>query len=596
MRKNYFYFILLFMCSLSIFSQKVTLTPTTVNGTNYSSGPINLASTPTSTISLGVVVQMPASPGDNGTLSIYYSNGVVSNVVSGGNSKSVYFGGGNSAPVSFVINLFWSDHPTSGQYLYAEYKTFSNVIYRSSNIPIIKNATMTTGTTLNPPADAPNPTKIVNTLCCNQTVRLGEKPQPIIGSTFLNPYQREPYGINSRWNYFGQLIELDNITQTLSIDYTTQLGTFTVERSLGYLYGGQFPNNSNKVTVTVVPSPIANNEINIIGSLNTDDSYEVSIYNPKDIFGNRSSINLNVLENPYYIPKRSDVNISIDKYEWEYRITNGSAEEYKWSTIPNQSSGSLNSSYIPQPNNSKDKLYHVRRIAIYQNLRFSSNIIKISLRTIRDNNTICCDQTLQVSSSNEIDIPSTITGPITMSDKNTYLLYQWQSQMITERGAKVSNWTNIPNATSQNYTPAKPEFIPGIGRNEPSVPTYKFRRIATDYIYNSETYYSNEVSMTPSINTSTSTLPLIVYPNPAISIINIEDTRIRKQLGEITLADINVTIVNIMGSVVNSNNFSLINPNLISIDVSNLPTGTYFINLTNASGRGFSQQFTFIKN
>jgi hypothetical protein len=119
------------------------------------------------------------------------------------------------ATKSFVINLNWTDFLTSGGFIYAEYK--SGASYNSSNIAVIKNATMTTGTTLNPPADAPNPATIVNTLCCNQTIRLGDKPAPITGSQYLNPYKEEPYGINSQWTNTsnGASPTLDDINRIL---------------------------------------------------------------------------------------------------------------------------------------------------------------------------------------------------------------------------------------------------------------------------------------------------------------------------------------------------------------------------------------------
>lgn len=195
------------MLSTLVFSQKVTLTPTAVNNTNVNAGPINLASVPNSTISLNIKVEIPSNVAvnDQGTITVYYSNLNIANanVATGGNGGNLYFGGGKTATRSMVINLYWTDFLTSGGFIFAEYKTTAGTAYRSSNLAVIKNATMTTGTTLNPPADAPNPTKINNTLCCNQTVRLGDKPQLITGSQFLNPYEKEPYGINTKWETKG---------------------------------------------------------------------------------------------------------------------------------------------------------------------------------------------------------------------------------------------------------------------------------------------------------------------------------------------------------------------------------------------------------
>ena len=594
MRKNYMYLVLLLFSTI-MFGQKVTLTPTVVNGASVSSsGPINLGGTPSSTVSLGVRVEMPSIPGNTGTISIYSLNGLNANVVTGGNGGSLIFNEGNVASRTFVVNLNWSAFPTSGGFIFAEYKTASGVAYKSGYISVVKNATMGGGT-IDPPADAPNPSKIANTLCCNQTIRLGEKPAPIVGSQYLNPYENYIHGINNRWNVNnGRILSLDNNTKTLNLDYTTELKNIVVTRELGYNGNNDYPNKSNAVNITVVPSPILSNEIRINGSINSDGSIEIATTNPKDIFGDGSSVNLNVLQNPFYIPKRSDTQSMIEKYEWEYSIINGTTEERAWNTISNQSSASLNSVYLPRSNNDTDKSYLVRRIALYQNLKIASNILKISMRTIRDNNTICCDQTLQISSSNIIETPSIITGTTTISDKNTYLFYQWQTQTISENGSKVSNWTNIPQATSKDYTPPTPEFITGTTRN-PTVPIYNYRRIATDNGYLGETYYSNEINLTSYANGYLKS-SLIIHPNPATTTINIEDTNTRTYGGSY-LTNATITIVNITGNIVNLNSYTTINPNLISIDVSNLVNGLYFVNISsNSSGRQQNnEQLTFIK-
>lgn len=598
MRKNYIYFIVLFILSISVSAQKVTLTPANVNNIGYTGGPINLGGVAFSSVSLSVTVELPdnVAVGDTGTIRIYCSNGTALgvNVASGGDGGSLYFGGGKVATKSFYINLNWSDFSTSFAYLFAEYKNPAGTSFKSSNISIIKNATLNGGT-VNAPADAPNPNKITNTICCNQTIRQGEKPAPITGSQYSNPYFDKIYGINSAWSAYA-LLQLDNANQVLYLDYyDTTVKSHTIQRRLGYNGTSDFPNKSNIVTITVVPSPLTANEITINGSINTDGSIEINNNNPKEIFGDSPSINLNVLQNPYSTPQRADTYSTIEKFEWEYYIINGTREEATWKTIPNQISASLNSSYLPRIDINKDNLYSVRRIAIYQNLKLASNTLKILLRAVRDNNTICCDQILEVSSSNVIEKPSIITGTTTISDKNTYLSYQWQNQTVNERDLKVGNWTNIPKATSKDYSPPTPEFIPGNGRNRPTIPTYNYRRIATDNSYIGETYYSNEISLKPSTSVYNFSLPLLVHPNPATSIINIEDTRVRKMAGDILLADLSINIVNILGNVVNSNNFSLVTPDLISINISNLAGGLYFINVSSSKGRGHFQQFTFIK-
>lgn len=71
MRKNYMYLTLLLLSTI-MFGQKVTLTPTVVNGANVNIGPINLGGSITSAISLNVKVETPTNSPDNGTISIYY--------------------------------------------------------------------------------------------------------------------------------------------------------------------------------------------------------------------------------------------------------------------------------------------------------------------------------------------------------------------------------------------------------------------------------------------------------------------------------------------------------------------------------------------
>lgn len=598
MRKNYVYLVLLLLLHISVVGQKVTLTPTVVNGANFSTGSINLAGVPYSTISLGVKVEMPATsaPGDNGTLKIYYSKGIGlgANVAIGGDMGALYFGGGKTATKSFVINLSWTDFLTSGGFIFAEYK--SGASYNSSNIPVIKNATMTTGTTLNPPADAPNPSNIANTLCCNQTIRQGDKPAPITGSQYLNPYQGEPYGVNSQWTNTinGGSPKLDDINRILYLDYATELKNITVTRKLGYSYGGQFPNKSNDVTITVVPSPIISNEISVDVSVNIDGFAELTNSNPKEIYGGNSYVNLNILQNPFYVPGRAEAVENVDRYEWEFTYTNRAlGGQYQWTTIPNQNSVTLNSSYLPNPINSEEGYYLVRRIAFYNNIKRASNPLKIVLRASRANNIICCNQNLQVSTSNEIEKPSIITGPIAISNQNQNLFYQWQSQSIINRG-KPSNWANITGATSKDYLPLDLEFIPGEGRNEPTIPQYNYRRIATTNLYNGETYYSNEISLTSFRTQQIPTSSIIVYPNPATSVINIEN---KDTTYNLTDNQITITIANLMGTTVNAD-LTILNPNLVSVNISNLTIGTYFINIqTLRNGRRSTlEQFTFIKN
>lgn len=579
-----------------MFAQNVTLTPTAVNGGSVSSsGPINLGSTPSSTVSLGVRVEMPAVPGNTGTISIYSLNGLNANVVTGGDGGILIFNEGKVASRTFVVNLNWSAFPTSGGYIYAEYKTNSNVAYKSAYIAVVKNATMGGGS-VNPPADAPNPSKIPNTICCNQIARLGDQPAPIIGSQYLDPYENYIYGINNRWTVInGRILSLDNISKTLYLDYTTELKNITVKRDLGYNGNSDFPNKGNTITITVVPSPILTNTISTNDTPNSDGYYELSSVKTLNLYGFISKVNLNMVQDPMHANVRGDDITNVDSYRWEYKNTNLASNP--WITIPNESSENINFSDPSKLSNFEDSYYAVRRIAIYKNISRVSNEIKIMIRGLRFNNTICCDQILKIQPPSNFEAPHIITGSVASFDPPIVegtnfvinsITYQWQSQSIS--GYPISAWSNISGATSKDYLPSQPLTV-GFDRRGGYKFTllYNYRRITTinysiitnKVIYATASSYSNETSL----DGTTSEPYIQLYPNPASSIVNIEST--------VDIINSKITISNIMGTIVNSNNYSVLNPKLISINIADLTTGTYFIIIENEF-LGIVQR-TFIK-
>ncbi|MFH6992467.1 T9SS type A sorting domain-containing protein [Flavobacterium sp. FlaQc-48] len=601
MRKFSFYLALIIIMSVSVSAQTVTLTPTSVNGNSFSGGAINLGGVSYSSISLSVKVEIPGNVavGDQGTIKIYCSNSAAlgANVTIGGDGGSLYFGGGKVATKSFNINLIWGDFLTSSGYIFAEYRNPAGTAYKSSNIAVIKNATLNGGT-VNPPADAPNPTQIANTLCCNQTIRQGEKPTPITGSQYNNPYKNEIYGINSQWTATnGSILDLDNTNKTLYLDYTSELNNITIKRNLGYNGNSDFPNKSNTITITVVPSPIIENKISISAPINSNGFFEIIDTNPKQINGTapEGKVNLNILQDPFHIQQRGDITTSIERYEWEYQKTKPTSGPSQWITINNANSSNLDSFTPSNITQNEDNYYLVRRIAIYKNLRSVSNTLKIIIRSIRNNNTICCNQILMISLSNEIDLPNLITGSTAVASSNQPFTYRWQSQSIDyNNGNALSNWSNIPGATDKDYSPPPLILVSSNRRQETtwSTPvTYNYRRLTIPQFSNEEISYSNEINLS-SASYKSAEPRFIIYPNPATSIINIENKNTTASLSETT-----ISIVNIMGVEVNSNNFSTINPNLINIDISNLIPGTYFINIeTFNGGRRNTKQFTFIKS
>lgn len=597
MKKNYIYLSLLLLFNTIMLGQTVTLTPTMVNGMSVSSGPINLGGVSYSSISLSVKVVIPnnVAVGDQGTIKIYFSKLSPQNVnvAIGGDGGQLYFGGGKIATRSFNINLTWEDFFTSGGFIFAEYKnsgSISGASYKSANVAIIKNATLNGDGTVNPPADAPDPSKIPNSLCCNQIVRLGDKPTPITASQYPNPYSNQLYGINSSWEANGngsvRFQNLDNVNQILEINYISQPGNFNVTRSLGYNYSNEKLNISNSVAITVVPSPILRNSISANDQVNSEGFIELSSLKKLAISGENSVVNLKVLEDPFYVIQIRDPGAKVDSYKWEYTTTDKGMLE-RWTTITNENSPHLNFSDPSQFSNFEDTYYLIRRIAIYQNISQISNQIKVLVKGLRYNNTICCDQILKITSPNNFENSQLITGSTPSLDNpypegygfRIYLInYQWQSQNL-EGGYPTTSWSNIPGATSKDYLPSLPLTVVSDRRGRYGFKsTYKFRRIATiNYvvsikskdIYGIATSYSNEAYLD-----GTASQPYIqLYPNPTSSILNIESTT--------DMLNSKITISNIMGNVVNSNNFSVSNPKLINIDVADLPTGTYFITIEN---------------
>jgi hypothetical protein len=602
-----FLFLFSLLNSYCSFSQAVTIDAISVNNVSISNGtPINLGTLSTSTVTFSTKVALLTAPSDSnpGTIDIYYQKSVSATAIAptGGNGGGLLFLGSTSAFRSFVISLESSSFDTSGGFLYAEYKTYSGIKYKSGNISIIKQPSNNGGGN---PADAPNPSNIANTLCCNQTVRLGDKPAPITGSQYANPYENFSYGINSSWSIDNLLqFDTDYINKTLNFDYTTELKNITITRSLGYKSSTNLPNKSNAVTITVVPSPILSNNISVNNAPQNSEGYsEFSSLKSVNIIGETSFVDINILNDPSHTYQRGDEIYSAESYKWEYtKISKDNPNGKKsWISIPNANLGSLND-FNPSLSNltPEDSYYLVRRIAIYKNISRVSKEVKIMARSMGHNNTICCDQTLKITSLTEFESPKTIIGstPI-IEDTNitgtsfytTFISYQWQSQSI---GRSTESWLDIPGATSKDYLPSSVKVIGGRRGGFSLEYSYNYRRITkigyqkinpvnNQWFSGIASSYSNEVSLTGSSYPES----MKIYPNPTTSILNIENSTL-------DISKAKISIVNIMGTMVSLNNFSIINPNLISIDVSNLVTGTYFIKIE-YNNINIAQK-TFVKN
>ncbi|PIF33579.1 putative secreted protein (Por secretion system target) [Flavobacterium sp. 9] len=617
MSKNYIPFIFLFFLSTLMFGQKVTITPLVVNGKSVAStSPINLESVDRSSVSLSVKIDSPIPVGTEGSLSIWFTkdNAITPVVAEGGFERITNFSGGNSATISFVITLSLSSFNVSGGSISAQYKSFSGIVYKSANVSVIKNGSTPTTPPVTPPTP-PTAPNFKNTLCCDQDVRYGDRPAPMIASTI------DPSKVSASWlklvggqfpnaTYKGVNYST-NKYNVLITDYLTEPGTY--KRRLG----NDFPfNDSNPVNIRIIPSPITSNEISIEGAKDANGFIEITNTNPKSIYGNSRStsgqVNLNILADPYHVAQRGDTYADLDRYEWQYTKTSqNDNSEYKiWITLANEN-GPVLEYFTPENMSTTDDNYFlVRRIAIYKDIQRVSNVLKIIPRTVKNNNIICCDQVLTEGASS-IESPSLITGSTPSIENpngaNIQILnitYQWQNQTITTntRPNVFGSWTNINGATSKDCLPVPLQYtiVNGPRGTSQTVQTiYNYRRIATityrtinsngnfsDAITKS---YSNETSVKSGRDYGPATL--IAYPNPASSIINVE-----YKGADYTLSNTNITVANTLGTIVNSNNFSTVSPNIISIDVSSLPIGTYFINVDTGLGSRRNGQVTFLKS
>ncbi|MEO6173997.1 MAG: T9SS type A sorting domain-containing protein [Flavobacterium circumlabens] len=611
MRKNYvFHFIFLLLLNISMFGQKVIITPQVVNGKSVvSTSPINLESVDRSSVSLSVKIESPIPVGSEGTLSILFTKdaAITPVVAEGGFERVTNFIGRNSATISFVITLNLSTFNTTGGSISAQYKSFSGLIYKSNNVSVIKNGSTPITPPVTPPLTPPI-TNVKNTICCDQVIRYGDKPAPIVGSTL------DPKKVTTQWvkidngnKYYNGWNYSNDKTNILTTDYLTENATFKRWVGSDYPYS-----SSNAISITIVPSPILNEIFVTDAGPNSDGFIEIIDTNPKQIGSGRAGreVNLNILQDPNHIAQRGDSFDNVERYEWQYAGTNqkGDFPFKNWINIENGNTPVLEHFTPKNISNIEENYFVLRRIATYKGIQRASNLLKIIPRKVSFNNMICCDQILiENSVLNAIEKPSIIIGSIpSLEDLNTdgknYKLasisYQWQSQSITNtRPNTYGTWSNIAGATVKDYLPNPLQFTVNSRGGLVVQTTYNYRRIATINYYSVTNgsltnvitkSYSNEINVKNGRSYGVETL--IVYPNPASSIINIENKGT-----DFILANTKISVVNTMGNIVNSNNFSTISPNLISIDVSDLVIGTYFITIETGLGSRSNKQLTFIK-
>nr|WP_294922118.1 T9SS type A sorting domain-containing protein [uncultured Flavobacterium sp.] len=568
MRKNYVHLVLLLLLNISMFGQKVTLTPTLVNGVAYSSGSINLESVSTSSVSLSVKIEIPsnASVGDQGTIKIYFSKGSAlgSNVVNGGDGGTIYIGGGNVATRSFSIKLFSGDFNVSGGYIYAEYTAFSGAAYKSSNISIKKNDTSTTPTT------------------------------PTTPNSSDGYLQRIPYGgfpILPEFN--TNFSNAENIDSQVWIDENdiqygnqanNQIYKYTTLREKTTFNDGRSPVYSREIKASPAnfygASTIVNNTIESNQYLTNDEV-------PKTIIGNQAT-KTDVIEasGGGGRTRYQNVTTNLTNYQWQSRIKSPLKwpwfnsyyfAEYSWVDII----GATEQNYTPlksEQGMEYRRLILEEKFAPQTNYRKSAasnvvNVVSLSSNSTKD--IICCDQTVAVDK-----LANRIVG-----DYQEFI--QWQ---ISKDNV---NWENIFGANDKNYRPVRIELGNGRRTYLNEIDENKelfYRRMIFDY-YGNKYYTSNVIKIIFESRSSTTNNSIKIYPNPTTSILNIENTRTT-----VTLS--NITIMDQTGNTFAPNSYSIINSNLTQINVSNLPSGIYFLNMqvkAEGSTRGYSHQTTFIK-
>ena len=173
---------------------------------------------------------------------------------------------------------------------------------------------------------------ISNTLCCNQTIRYGDKASAITGNNIIDNSNIQIRSNSAGSEYFS----LGN-NNDANDDYLNN--SITLFRKIK---SGNYINDNN--TITIVPLPILSTTINSDLTLKSDGFAEYSILKGTSINGLNSNFNLNILQNPFHVQQRSDNVVNVSSYRSEFALLdknnlNGTIKE--WTTINNE-----NSSYL----------------------------------------------------------------------------------------------------------------------------------------------------------------------------------------------------------------------------------------------------------
>lgn len=522
---------------------QVTIDGITVNNVGISGTTISLGTLSTVNVNLNASVVLSSSPSDSypGTITIYYkkATSLPAIVANGGESSHLLFLGGTFAIRSFRLTLNSAQFDNSGGILYAEYKTYSGITTKSSNISITKNI---------PSEPGGGGVGGGCEICSSEFVPFGGIP--------IFPYSAPSQHSYSDYKWF-----IERPTGEL-VPYSTDRGKEIYEsyKLLFKKEGDQLGLSASVFTIhTQRPYSRYDNYIQRLNISNSIEQNQTIEYGgtPETIIGTVGNVNGQ--------PNNT--------YQWQERLVaehqtyvglqfNVWKNTYGWKDIPN--ANQIN--YTPPSNATQVKAYR-RLIYDTKNVPMSSNevIVYVISRDETINNTICCDNTY--FSGNTIN---SIVGSVF---NNGEFYAQWQ------KGIMINNqivWFNIDKANSKDYTPVRP------GGRGNSYGTFYYRR-ALIHRLNNKFYISNMATVIFSNasgrsnskiikNQKISDIDIIVYPNPSSSVVNIES--------EHDLSSFNAKIIDMTGRLILKNNYELSGYST-QLNISDLPTGIYTIIIEN---------------
>jgi len=536
-----------------------------VNGTSVIGTSINLGSNTSTNIILNAEVTLPNAPNDNypGTINIYYKRNTSSSsvVAEGGYGGNLLFLGGTFSTRSFAITLSASQFDMTGGFLYAEYKTYSNLVYKSSNINVIKTTTPTGPS--NPPGGAP--------------INLGNYEIVPYGGIPILPKLPEPWSTSFASVSYSWM--KSESTQSINdpnngIYYP---GTGIYRTTYLYIKQHEIHNDGTFADFYIAKFLVATQLLyyqNLINPFIFYQSVSVSNSIHSTQYIPYGTIPETIIGEPASVRQPNGTIIPATIFKWQKRIVRPLPSHYDYETYI-QSYGWKDIPSATQQNYSPPATTEVteyRRLIVevseYDNPgTAASNIVTIypiSIERTSGFNQICCNQRINAGQNAILIIGSTA---------NTNYSYQWQKETIRNN---MSSWDNIPNITKDCLP------VPS-GRRQPE--SIKYRRIVIDN--NTFKYYlSNVVNIEWQQFSQSKNIPLIqiednaiaLFPNPSNSVINIQSLE--------NLASFNIKILDPTGRVIFRKEATIdFTANIIELNIDNFPTGIYNLVLEDDSSR-----------